>query len=432
MASIIHLRETAAMINLVQYDRLTGLYSKEFFYQRVRETLMQHTDREYDIICSDIVNFKLINDIFGIPAGDHLLNEIGRLYKKVAGKNGICGHFHADQFACLLERRWEYTDELFIRCNARVNTLPNARNVVMKWGIYQVADRNVSVEQMCDRALLAARSIKGRYGTYFAAYDDELRNRLLREQAITDSMEPALAKKEFEVYLQPKYRIQDYRLAGAEALIRWNHPEWGFQSPAEFIPLFEKNGFITKLDRYVWELACRVLREWEDKGYPSIPVSVNVSRADIYNEDLADGLLKLVKKYNLPPSRLHLEITESAYTEDPNQIIDTVSRLRELGFIIEMDDFGSGYSSLNMLNQMPIDILKLDMIFIRNETAKPVNQGILRFIMGLARWMDLSVVAEGVETREQLERLREIGCDYVQGYVFYRPMPQEEYEQLIV
>ena len=132
VASIIHLRETAAMINLVQYDRLTGLYSKEFFYQRVRETLMQHPDREYDIICSDIVNFKLINDIFGIPAGDHLLNEIGRLYKKVAGKNGICGHFHADQFACLLERRWEYTDELFIRCNARVNTLPNARNVVMK------------------------------------------------------------------------------------------------------------------------------------------------------------------------------------------------------------------------------------------------------------------------------------------------------------
>ena len=431
VASIIHLRETAAMINLVQYDRLTGLYSKEFFYQRVRETLMQHTDREYDIICSDIVNFKLINDIFGIPAGDHLLNEIGRLYKKVAGKNGICGHFHADQFACLLERRWEYTDELFIRCNARVNTLPNARNVVMKWGIYQVADRNVSVEQMCDRALLAARSIKGRYGTYFAAYDDQLRNRLLREQAITDSMEPALAKKQFEVYLQPKYRIKDHRLSGAEALVRWVHPEWGFQSPGEFIPLFERNGFITQLDQYVWDRTCAFLRDWDSKGYPQIPVSVNVSRADIYNADLANILLRTVHKYNLPPSRLHLEITESAYTENPGQIIDTVTHLRKLGFVIEMDDFGSGYSSLNMLNQLPLDILKLDMKFIQSETAKPVNQGILRFIMSLARWMNLSVVAEGVETREQFEQLREIGCDYVQGYYFAKPMPCGEFEKLI-
>ena len=426
VAGIINLRETAAIMNQVQYDRLTGLYSKEFFYQRVKGILIQHPDKEYDIVCSDIENFKLINDVFGIAAGDRLLCGVADLYKEFVGDSGICGRFNADQFACLIEHRSEYSNELFMEANARMNSYSSAKNVVMKWGIYSVKGGAIQVEQMCDRALLAARSIKGQYGKYFAAYDDKLRSRLLREQAITDSMEPALAEGQFEIYLQPKYRIKDGALAGAEALVRWNHPEWGMQSPATFIPLFEKNGFITKLDRYVWELACRVLREWEDKGYPSIPVSVNVSRADIYNEDLADGLLKLVKKYNLPPSRLHLEITE-----DPNQIIDTVSRLRELGFIIEMDDFGSGYSSLNMLNQMPIDILKLDMIFIRNETAKPVNQGILRFIMGLARWMDLSVVAEGVETREQLERLREIGCDYVQGYYFSKPVPCAEFERLI-
>ncbi len=431
VAGIINLRETAAIMNQVQYDRLTGLYSKEFFYQRVKGILIQHPDKEYDIVCSDIENFKLINDVFGIAAGDRLLCGVADLYKEFVGDSGICGRFNADQFACLIEHRSEYSNELFMEANARMNSYSSAKNVVMKWGIYSVKGGAIQVEQMCDRALLAARSIKGQYGKYFAAYDDKLRSRLLREQAITDSMEPALAEGQFEIYLQPKYRIKDGAMAGAEALVRWNHPEWGMQSPANFIPLFEKNGFITKLDRYVWELACQVLREWEDKGYPSIPISVNVSRADIYNDDLADGLLKLVKKYNLPPSRLHLEITESAYTEDPNQIIDTVSRLRELGFIIEMDDFGSGYSSLNMLNQMPIDILKLDMIFIRNETAKPVNQGILRFIMGLARWMNLSVVAEGVETREQLERLREIGCDYVQGYYFSKPVPCAEFERLI-
>ena len=212
--------------------------------------------------------------------------------------------------------------------------------------------------------------------------------------------------------------------------MRWNHPEWGFQSPGEFIPLFERNGFITKLDQYVWERTASVLREWDDKGYPPIPVSVNVSRADIYHRDLADMLLGIVQKYRLPPSRLHLEITESAYTENPEQVIETVGYLRELGFVIEMDDFGSGYSSLNMLGKMPVDILKLDMKFIQDETERPGDGGILHFIMELARWMDLSVVAEGVETRQQLERLKKADCDYVQGYYFARPMPMAEFEEL--
>lgn len=431
VASIIHLRETAAMINQFQYDRLTGLYSKEFFYQRVKETLLLHPEREYDILCSDIENFKLINDIFGVPAGDRLLCGVAELYTEMVGENGICGRFNADQFACLLERRYDYTDELFAKTEARFNALSNTKSVVMKWGVYFVKDRSIPVEQMCDRTFLAARSIKGRYGQHFAIYDDELRSKLLREQAITDSMETALAEGQFLIYLQPKYSIKEDRMAGAEALVRWNHPEWGFLSPAEFIPLFERNGFITRLDQYVWDRTCAVLREWSDKGYPLLPVSVNVSRADVYQADLTEILVKALRKYDLPASCLHLEITESAYTENPEQIIATVGHLRELGFVIEMDDFGSGYSSLNMLNKMPLDILKLDMKFIQSETAKPAEQGILRFIMGLARWMCLSVVAEGVETREQLERLRQIGCDYVQGYYFAKPMPCREFETLL-
>ena len=244
-------------------------------------------------------------------------------------------------------------------------------------------------------------------------------------------MEQALAEEQFVIYLQPKYRIRDNRLAGAEALVRWLHPQWGLQSPAEFIPLFERNGFITKLDQYVWDKACSILREWEDKGYPSIDISVNVSRADIYNADLEKILLHTTEKYHLPVSRLHLEITESAYTENPSQIINTVEHLRNLGFVIEMDDFGSGYSSLNMLNQMPLDILKLDMEFVQSETAKPVNQGILQFIMKLARFMKLNVVAEGVEIKEQLEHLKVIDCDFAQGYYFAKPMPCGDFEKLI-
>lgn len=431
VASIINLRESAAMINQFQYDRLTGLYSKEFFYQRMKDILARNPEKEYDLVCSDIENFKLVNDVFGVQAGDHLLRGIAELYAERVGEFGICGRFNADQFICLLEHRQNYQNEMFIEAGSRISHLSNAKNIVMKWGIYAISDRTIPVEQICDRALLAAHSIKGQYGKYFAVYDDALRNKLLREQAVADSMESALVEGQFEIYLQPKYRVRDNSLAGAEALVRWNHPKWGLQSPAEFIPLFERNGFITQLDQFVWEKACAVLREWDDKELPRISISVNVSRADIYNADIADILVRIVQKYGLVPSRLHLEITESAYTEDPHQIIDTVKHLRELGFIIEMDDFGSGYSSLNMLNQMPLDILKLDMKFIQNETAKPVNQGILRFIIGLARWINLSVVAEGVETREQLERLQEIGCDYVQGYFFTKPMPTDEFEGLL-
>ena len=431
VASIINLRENAAMVNQLKYDRLTGLYSKEFFFQKVKEELARHPERNYDIICSDIENFKLVNDVFGLPAGDRLLREVADFYQSQVGDKGICGHFNGDQFAILMERRCKYTDEIFMEATARVNALPNAKNVLVKWGIYSIEDRTIPVDQMCDRALLAACGIKGQYGKYFAIYDDRLRSRLLREQAITECMESALKEGQFEIYLQPKYSVKQERLSGAESLIRWNHPEWGLQSPGQFIPLFEQNGFITRLDQYVWDQTCAILQRWEKMGYPEIPVSVNVSRADIYNVDLPEILTETVQKYGLPPSRLHLEITESAYTENPSQIIEVAGRLRELGFIIEMDDFGSGYSSLNMLNKMPIDILKLDMKFIQNETEKQASQGILRFTMGLARWMDLSVVAEGVETREQFEQLREIGCDYVQGYYFAKPMPCGEFETLI-
>lgn len=431
VASIINLRENAAMVNQFQYDRLTGLYSKEYFYQRMKEILLHNPDKNYDVVCSDIENFKLFNDVFGVKAGDRLLCDIADLYRKYIAGCGICGHLNADLFVCLIEHREEYTDEMFADAGMQVNSLYNAGNIVMKWGIYSIENCSLPVEQMCDRARLAVQSIKGQYGKYFAAYDDKLRNKLLKEQNITENMEAALKKEEFEIYLQPKYRIKDDKLSGAEALVRWRNPVWGELSPGEFIPLFERNGFITQLDKYVWDRACAVLAGWKECGYPPLHISVNVSRADIYQADLAKVLINTVRKYGLEPSGVHLEITESAYTEDPKQIINAVGHLRELGFVVEMDDFGSGYSSLNMLNEMPIDILKLDMNFIKGGAASPMDNGVLRFIMNMARFMGLDVVAEGVETKEQLERLKEIGCDYVQGYYFARPMPCQEFEALL-
>ena len=431
VSSTIRFRENAAMINQFRFDRLTGLYNKTFFCQRTQELLARHPERDYDIICSDVENFKFINDVLGNKAGDDLLREIADCCRAYAGMDGVCGRLNSDRFVCLVERGRTYSDEVFLDLSKKIGFLSNNKSVDIKWGIYAIEERNLPVEQMCDRAMLAVQSIKGKYGCYYAFYNNSLRDRLLRQQAIIDSMEFALKDGQFQVFFQPKYRLRDDHLAGAEALVRWTHPQWGMLSPAEFIPLFEKNGFITKLDQFVWEEVCRKLKAWEKRGYSDFPVSVNVSRADIYSVDIADLLISIVQKYELAPERLHLEITESAYTENSKQLIEVVSRLRELGFIIEMDDFGSGYSSLNMLNQMPIDVLKLDMKFIQSETAKPLERGILQFVIDLARRMRLSVVAEGVETREQLDRLLEVDCDYVQGYYFARPMPAEEFEQFL-
>lgn len=261
-------------------------------------------------------------------------------------------------------------------------------------------------------------------------YDDSLRKNLLRERQILDEMENALTSHQFEVYYQPKYDIYSDTVSGAEALIRWNHPEMGFLSPGEFIPIFERNGFITRLDFYVWEEVCRAISEWKKQGWKVVPVSVNISRMDFGISDLAERITMLAEKYQIERELLHLEITESVYTDEPQYIIQTVKVLRDNGFKIEMDDFGSGYSSLNMLSKLSIDVLKLDMKFIQKSEENQKN--ILGFVISLAKWMNLATVAEGVETQEQVERLKSFGCDYVQGYFFAKPMPGEEFENYLI
>ena len=431
VASLIKLREDAAMANQFRYDRLTGLYRRGYFFQRVKECLLANPQEEYNLLCFNVVNFKIYNESFGTEAGDRLLLELADLARELAGEEGVCGRFSADRFMVLRERSREQADRDLLSPEQRENCPLARSNLVIKWGVYEIRDRSVPVQQMCDRAFLAADSIKSQYNSSLAVYDETLREKLLREQAITESMEQALEEKQFTVYFQPKYSLRGDVLAGAEALVRWVHPKWGFMSPGEFIPLFEKNGFITRLDRYVWEQVCIQLAQWKREGLPGIPVSVNMSRADIYQADLPEVLEDLVKRYGLDPAQLHLELTESAYTENPERIIATVEQLRQFGFLVEMDDFGSGYSSLNMLTQMKLDILKLDMKFVQSETAKPAGEDMLEFITALARRLKMRVVAEGVETRQQLERLRAVGCDYVQGYYFAKPMPAQQFGELL-
>ena len=245
------------------------------------------------------------------------------------------------------------------------------------------------------------------------------------------AMESALNSRQFEVFYQPKFNLRSNRICGAEALVRWNHPTLGLLPPEKFIPLFERNGFITRLDRYIWENVAVTIQDWDLRGIPLVPVSVNVSRADIYNDDLDASLVDIRKRYQIKPSLLHLEITETAYTEDHRQLCDVVTNLRNAGFTIEMDDFGSGSSSLNMLNELPIDILKLDMKFLKKGLERGKRRSILSFVVSLARWLDLQVTAEGVESAEQVEKLRNVGCNFAQGYYFSPPLPRLEFEQFL-
>ena len=429
--SIINLRETAAMINELQYDRLTGVYNHEYFYQMVKKRLAEDPDGEYSIVCSNIDNFKLVNDTFGNKAGDELLKEIASISKLTVGDTGFCGRFGADRFLCFQKTDIEHNDrnDFGLRLDFEMSSI--LKSITMHWGIYEIKDRSIPVEQMCDRALLAVNSIKGKYNQLFKIYDDSLRDNLIFENTITQDLDKSLKDENFIIYYQPKYSLKDNGITGAEALIRWNHPVFGMMNPGEFIPLFEKNGHIPKLDIYVWEHVLMNMNKWRKNGFEILPVSVNISRADVFHFDVVKVLKELTCKYKIEPEYLHLEITESAYTESSLIIVETVDRLREIGFVVEMDDFGSGYSSLNMLSRMRLDILKLDLEFTQSETAKKEEDSILEDIIAMAHKMHLKIMAEGVENESQLQRLMKAGCDYVQGYYLAKPMCEDEYLKLL-
>lgn len=431
LENLIHLKKTASLVNYLQMDTLTGVYSKETFSKKAKEILKKNKDTQYALIYSDIENFQLLKDLFGEKTGDNLLVFMAKVLKHYVNKGELCGRIENEHFILLKKY-----DKLSLHAQLddivkTINDFPVNMNLRLRFGIYLTDGSKMSMHAMVNRAILAVDTIRGRYGRYIAYYDKQIWERQVYEQEILDCMEDAIKEEQFKVYFQPKYDLNSEKIAGAEALVRWIHPEKGFMNPGEFIPLFETNGFITELDQYVWDKTCEYIQGWKEKGYPIVPVSVNVSRTDIYNPDFMDIIMGIINKHGLEPQNIHLEITETAYTENPQQIIDVVKKLKLLGFVIEMDDFGSGYSSLNMLNELPIDILKLDMGFVQGDLSMNSNN-ILSFIISLAKWMDYAVVAEGIETEEQIQMLRNMDCNFVQGYYYAKPLPPEEFEKHLI
>lgn len=416
------------------YDMLTGIYNKTHFFEATRVLLKRHPEETYAFLRLDIEKFQLVNSFFGSSSGDGLLQYIAKEIRKFAGDTEqiAYGRIEADIFGICMPYRGEETMLEFVRyMRMRLGQYQLAFDVVPAIGIYVIRERDLSVDAMYDRANLAAKQCKGNYIENYAFYVDEMREDIVREQQIVNHMRHALDEEEFVLYLQPKYSLQDNRICGAEVLVRWAKPEGGMISPGEFIPVFERNGFITKLDYYVWEKTCKLLAEWIAEGKKPSPVSVNISRVSLYNPRLVEAICGLTDRYHIPRELLELELTESAYTTNPKAIKETMERLQKEGFSILMDDFGSGYSSLNVLKDIAVDVLKIDMKFLSDTDQEGRSQNILASVVRMAKWLNLPVIAEGVERREQVDFLHSVGCEYVQGFYFARPMPVSDYEKLV-
>lgn len=420
-------------------DAVTGIYNEETFLKKTRNMIRTYSDRKFALLRFDIDRFKVFNELFGFEAGNELLESIGDAFRKTERPTATYGHLYADNFIVCIEANLIDAPTAPQRIADFLQPLQPNFEFVVRVGIYVLDDPTLDLSIACDRTLLALRSAKKSYTNRVAYYNDDMLSFLKDEQSLTADMALALERSEFAVYLQPQYDYATRKLIGAEALVRWIHPTKGLIPPGVFVPLFERNGFITQLDECIWDKTCALIRDWIDKGLNPVPVSVNISRRDIYQADLVGILVRLLGKYRLTPDNLRLEITESASIDNPQKFIKIVERLRNIGFCVEMDDFGSGYSSLNTLKDMPIDIIKLDMKFIMDATTHlAAGMGdtsksgiILNSVINMANWLQMPVIAEGIETKEQADYLRSIGCLQMQGYYFARPMPSEQYEKLL-
>lgn len=415
-------------------DPVTGLYTKLKFYQKVRHMLAEVVGEKFAFVRIDIDRFKMINNFYGIQEGDKVLMSIAKELIKISAVFDyfVYARLENDVFACCLPYKEENIEILANDLQLNLKKVNKDYNIKVSCGVYVINDYNMDVSEMYDRAYLAAKNCKGKFVQNIAYYDESMIEDMRQEQFVINAVNKAIEEEQFVVYLQPKINLITGKPYGAEALVRWMHPTRGMIAPAEFIPVYERNGIIGRLDQYMWRKVCALLRKWIDEGKEPDPISVNVSRVNIYNPHLVEILNKIIIEYRIPPQLLNLEITESAFMEDQSLVMRTVKRLHDLGFKIMMDDFGSGYSSLNVLKDMDVDYLKIDMKFLQEEKAfNGKGEKVLTSVVRMAKWLQLPSIVEGVETEEQVDFLKCIGCEYAQGFYYAKPMSVVDYEMYI-
>ncbi|MDO4537801.1 MAG: EAL domain-containing protein, partial [Coriobacteriales bacterium] len=409
----------------------TGLYTLNGFSRHVVEEVRAHPDTRYMVVQWDIDEFKVYNDINGYTRGDEILKEIGRESPQHIASGIVFGHLNADHFVVLAESSDKVASEIHSSIKSMLQGINGGTELGFHMGICAINGPDDSIASACDHALIALRTIKDQYQVPYAWYSDRMKNTIIEEHRLVAEMEDALADGQFQAWFQPQVDYQSGKVTGAEALVRWIHPERGIVPPFQFIPLFEKNGFIVQLDKYVWEQVCKFQRDWIDAGHEAYPISINISRRDIFGGDVTDFIISLVEKYRLDPSLLHLEITESVYMASPEKLNEVVGVLQDYGFTVEMDDFGSGYSSLNTLKDMKVDTIKLDMKFLQQSENSDRSGRIISAMIRMADWLDVATLAEGVETKEQADFLKSMGCSHMQGYYFFKPMSADDYRKLL-
>lgn len=418
--------------NLVEKkDSLTHLLIPSAYYSNIDSFIHSNTSKYYAIVVFDIDRFKSINDLYGMIKGDEALKYIGNALADIVGNKELCCRMHSDMFSFCMgyEKKIEII-RMIEKIRKKLSTSDFEFEINTSFGIYIVEDANVPVNLMCDRAMMASKTIKEDVMNFFAFYDEQYRKDMLWASEIEHDMQKALDNGEFHMYLQPKYSLRDSALCGGEVLARWIHPVKGIISPGDFIPLFEKNGFILKLDEYMWEQACKTIRDWIDQGRNPVPLSVNISRYHIHHNDLESVLTNLLDKYQLSANLLNLEITESLFLDKPEVLNRVLVKLQRLGFKLEVDDFGSGFSSLNLIRNISVDTIKIDKDFLDNEIASDKGKIVVNHTIDMAKDLNLQVIAEGVETKEHLEFLKNSRCDIAQGFFFSKPLPLEEFNKL--
>ena len=422
-------RMARKLISETETDELTGLYNRSFFFQYAYRMYHEHPETPMDAIVLDIEKFHSVNALNGRKFGDKVLQVLGKEIQDTAESlQGIAGRFEDDRFDIYCRHTDDYR-MIYDRLQNSLDELSQNTGIRLRMGVMPRTEKMEPVQQF-DRAKTACSMARGNYKEHLIIFDERVREREIYEQRLQNDLRRALDSYEFEVYYQPKYDIQTDppKLVSAEALVRWQHPELGTIPPDDFIPLFEKNGMISVVDKFVWSEAARQILRWKEQYGVTIPVSVNLSRVDVFNPMLEETLEEILIYNGLDHKALKLEVTETAYTENADQVIRVVKNLRKKGYEVEMDDFGTGYSSLNMLSSMPVDVLKMDRAFIRNIEYSDKDIQLVGLIVEIANKMKIIVVAEGVETEGQLKLLKQLGCSLVQGYYFSKPLRAADFE----
>lgn len=414
-------------------NNLSDYYYNHSFMERLRKRLLEILPNTYCIVAIDIEHFRLFNKLYGRSSGDEVIRYIYTCLKQSALEyDGIDAYLGGDNFVAFLPDDDEVLNNIRQKIIKKFSEWNNTSAFFPLFGVYTIKDTSVLPELMYDHAMLALSHAEEDYKWHICRYTIEMESSLEKEVYLLAAIEEGLEKGEFTFFAQPQCNIATGQIVGAEALVRWQKPDGEVLLPGGFIPVLEKNKMIDQLDRYVWEKVCQWLKGWIDQGYSPVPISINVSRIDIYAMDVPKYIFSLLEKYQIPEHLIKIEITESAYTENNNRISHAVNTFRNRGLVVMMDDFGCGYSSLNMLKNIPVDVLKLDMRFLQfKEEERQKSANILESIVNMAGLLHLPIVVEGVENESQEKFVQKLGCRYIQGFYYYKPLPIKKFEELL-